>query len=249
MNTMVLYFSLILSFVITSYLIYKYAYPNDKLTCNHYILNSYLYILLSLIFMVLFVFFLSRNFPPGLSFIYNHSFMNFIIKIIALVAILMFTLKTDPRHFVLKHFYWLLLILGLSIIMLPIYEISSLRGIFISTIFTTFIMVALISAIAFFRPDLISLSWGPILFSLLLIAIVMRISMLFFIKYTPQISIWTRILSYAIVVLFTFILLYDTKKLQGNAKHCSIPDYVNESINIFLDVINIFANLARGRIR
>ena len=51
------------------------------------------------------------------------------------------------------------------------------------------------------------------------------------------------------VVLFTFILLYDTKKLQINAKNCKIPDYVNESINVFLDIINIFANLVTGRLR
>ena len=56
---------------------------------------------------------------------------------------------------------------------------------------------------------------------------------------------WSYILSYGFVILFSFLLLYDTKKLQVQAKKCVIPDYINESIGIFLDIINLFANMGR----
>ena len=57
------------------------------------------------------------------------------------------------------------------------------------------------------------------------------------------------ILSYVFIIIFSFLLLYDTKKLQVNAKKCIIPDYVNESISIFLDIINLFSNLGRVNAR
>lgn len=248
MNTTTI-LSLLLTFAITAYLIHKKAYSNNKLTCNHYILNSYLYILLTILLMVIFVILLSNHLPPSLYFIYGGGFGKFIIRIALLIGILLFTLKTDPRNFIQKHFGWLALVLGLSLNMLPIYLAAKNSGIFLSTLFSTFAMVALISGIAFYKPEWISLTWGPILLSLLIIAIVMRISMSFFMNPTASLNSWQRILSYGIVGLFTFILLYDTKKLQINAKNCKIPDYVNEAINVFLDIINIFANLVSGRLR
>ena len=54
-------------------------------------------------------------------------------------------------------------------------------------------------------------------------------------KYTAYISI----------LLFTLMLLYDTKKMQINAKNCvdGKADYINESLNLFLDIRNLFENL------
>tara|TARA_Y100001970_G_C14246215_1_gene868461 strand:- start:3183 stop:3932 length:750 start_codon:yes stop_codon:yes gene_type:complete len=248
MNTTTI-LSFLIASVITGYLIYKKAYPNNKLTCNHYILNSYLYILLSILLMVIFVILLSNHLSPSLYFIYGGGFGKFIIRIAVLIGILLFTLKTDPRNFIQKHFGWFALVFGLSLNMLPIYLAAKNSGIFLSTLFTTFTMVALISGMAFYKPEWISLGWGPILLSLLIIAIVMRIFMTFFMNPSTRLTSWQRMLSYGIVGLFTFILLYDTKKLQINAKNCKIPDYVNESINVFLDIINIFANLVTGRLR
>ena len=66
--------SFLIASVITGYLIYKKAYPNNKLTCNHYILNSYLYILLSILLMVIFVILLSNHLSPSLYFIYGGGF-------------------------------------------------------------------------------------------------------------------------------------------------------------------------------
>ena len=51
--------------------------------------------------------------------------------------------------------------------------------------------------------------------------------------------------AYILIVLFIFFLLYDTKKIQINAKNCitSKADYINESLGIVLDILNLFQNL------
>jgi FtsH-binding integral membrane protein len=48
-----------------------------------------------------------------------------------------------------------------------------------------------------------------------------------------------------ILILFTLYIGYDVQVLKENAKLCrSNPDYVNESINLYLDIINLFSGAA-----
>jgi len=108
---------------------------------------------------------------------------------------------------------------------------------------TTLIIVILITMFAFYKPELISLSWGPVLITLLLIGIIMSIFNMVLNKNKKSQQKFVYILSYGFVVIFCFLLLYDTKKLQVNSKKCVTPDYINESIGIFLDIINLFSNL------
>ena len=55
--------------------------------------------------------------------------------------------------------------------------------------------------------------------------------------------------AYILIVLFIFFLLYDTKKIQINAKNCVTEkaDYINESLGIILDVLNLFQNLVAAQ--
>ena len=52
--------------------------------------------------------------------------------------------------------------------------------------------------------------------------------------------------AYFFIALFTIYILYDTKKIQVNARLCkeSTVDYINESLGIVLDAINLFQNMA-----
>ena len=55
--------------------------------------------------------------------------------------------------------------------------------------------------------------------------------------------------AYILIVLFIFFLLYDTKKIQINAKKCITEkaDYINESLGVILDVLNLFQNLVAAQ--
>jgi FtsH-binding integral membrane protein len=56
-------------------------------------------------------------------------------------------------------------------------------------------------------------------------------------------SKWFRLISYFVVGLFMIFILYDTKRLQINAKQCVVADYISESLKLFLDIWNIFIRL------
>lgn len=52
-----------------------------------------------------------------------------------------------------------------------------------------------------------------------------------------------NVLSFVGVGLFALFTAYDTQKIRQNARLCrGQPDYINESVGIFLDFINLFAN-------
>ena len=52
-----------------------------------------------------------------------------------------------------------------------------------------------------------------------------------------------RGISYFVIFLFMGYILYDTKRLQINAKECVKADYIKESMKLFLDILNIFVRL------
>jgi FtsH-binding integral membrane protein len=52
-------------------------------------------------------------------------------------------------------------------------------------------------------------------------------------------------LSRALVLLFTLYIGFDIQTLKANAAACDdTPDYVNESISLYLDIINIFSGVS-----
>ena len=50
-------------------------------------------------------------------------------------------------------------------------------------------------------------------------------------------------MSYLSILLFSMYIMFDTKKIIVNAENCVNPDYINESINLVLDTMNIFTNM------
>ena len=237
-------FSLLLIIILITFCIYKKAYKNNKLTCNNYILNTYLYIILSIIIVSIIVLSIDKN-QNNLKNNLSKYQRFFWVLFIFTIGFLLSTMMIDPRNTILKHLSWIAFVSLIGITMYPIYLYTKLNNVFLKTLITTLIIVIILTAVAFYKPQLISLSWGPILITLLLIGIIMSMLNIFMNKNKQSQNKWSYILSYSFVILFSFLLLYDTKKLQVNAQKCIIPDYINESIGIFLDIINLFSNLGR----
>ena len=232
---------LLISFIIVSFFIYKKAYISDRLTCNNYILNTYLYIILSIIIVSIIVLSIDKNID-----IQNINFRShFWIIFIFTLGTLFLTMTINPQNTIWKHLAWLSFICLIGVTMYPIYMFTKMNNVFLRTLITTLVIVIGLTSVAFYKPEIISLSWGPILITLLAIGIIMKLLNIFMNKNPASQGRWSYILSYGFVVLFSFLLLYDTKKLQVNAKKCVVPDYINESIGIFLDIINLFSNLGR----
>ena len=57
---------------------------------------------------------------------------------------------------------------------------------------------------------------------------------------------YKKYFSYALIALFIFFILSDTKHIIKQSKNCQNPDYINNSLNIVLDSMNIFSNIYQG---
>lgn len=231
-------FASLLAFVCVIFAIANSAIKNRKFICNRYILNTYLYIILTfniIALQILFMKYYKIKFNPN---------------ILLLIAIFILTIGCiislhgiSPKQIVLKHGVWILFILLMGLMFYPMYLIySKQQGLIMTTILTTLVLFFGLSLVAFLKPELISLSWGPVLFVLLCSGIVMEL-VIRLLSSNDYITKRLKIMSYFFIGLFMVYILYDTKRLQINANKCIDADYISESLKLFLDIWNIFIRL------
>ena len=214
------------------------SFDNGKFTCNKYLLNTYLYIILAFNLMIIINLILEHfkvMFPLSLMVLLPLFFVN--------IGVIFMLHRIDPEKVLLKHLVWSVFVLIMSLIVYPLY-VSSDKKIIISSLFTTLFITVVLSIFAYAKPELISLKLGPILFFSLLIIIVMELLLMFLFRNklgkNPKIF---RAISYIVIFIFMGFILYDTKRLQINAKECVKADYIKESMKLFLDILNIFVRL------
>ena len=211
--------------------------------CENYILNSYLYLFLSIAIIFSTVFSMNNlNVNINNLFAGSSRFLLFILSIILMVSLIMLT----PKYFFTKHILWILWIILMGIFIYPLYKYK--RNLFYHCGIATLTIVTVLSLLAFSKPDLIKDSWGFNLFIILLGLVVARVveQLLGNWKIIDQ-NKYNKMFSYISIVLFSFFILYDTKMIIKNAGLCGTsldPDYINQSIDILLDSLNIFTNLA-----
>jgi FtsH-binding integral membrane protein len=232
-------FATILLFVSTLFAIVNSAIKNKKFICNRYILNTYLYIILTLNIIALQVLLMKYNkvnFNPNLLLVIGI----FILTIVCIITLH----RISPKQMILKHSVWILFILLMGLMFYPMYLIySNQQGLIMSTILTTLILFVGLSLLAYLNPNLISLSLGPVLFVLLSSGVIMELVMLFILPKNYVSKKGFKLMSYFFIGLFMMYVLYDTKRLQINAKNCIVADYISESLKLFLDIWNIFIRL------
>mgnify|MGYP001165397262 CR=1 FL=1 len=238
---------LLVLLIIVSLVIAKLSFHRGVPTCNNFIVNTYLYVFASLLLVASFVMLIDKNpeiNPFGLG---KLTMTMFLLLFVMIILVLMVTLNISPRNVFAKHLSWLLFVFLLSLVFYPTYYLSKEMNLFYSTLWTVMIMMILLTGFAFWKPELISLSIGPILLVSLLAAIVLHIIMI------ATGTSWQRgglakWLAWFLVVLFSVFILYDTKRIQVLAKNCrDVPDYINHSLSFLLDLINLFTNLFRAR--
>jgi FtsH-binding integral membrane protein len=88
------------------------------------------------------------------------------------------------------------------------------------------------------------LSWGTYLYACLGVLIISFLISSFLPSEEQKSAGYSVWLSRFMVVLFALFIGFDVEVLKENAKRCKNPDYVNESINLYLDMINLFNGLA-----
>ena len=267
-------FGLLFFVAVTIVAIVTFAYPNGRLTCGHYVLNAYLYIILSVLLASLVATQVgtvyenspSQEIPPAwkhhLTWLFHSLSGTFCLFVITIGALFV-TMRIDPQQTALKHVAWLVFVSSFGLMLHPIYAYTLHRNVFVRTALTTLTMVVGLTFIALWCPEWIALSWRSALLVMLFAGIVIRIVMLVFQPKRVQTIHsnnrhpvmaqrlwrewlrWDEVLSWGFVVLFSLLLIYDTKRLHMHARQCVVPDYINDSIGIFLDISNMFANMGR----
>ncbi len=132
--------------VIVVFLVYTRSFEDDVPSCDGYITNVYLYLLLGLLITAFSVLFIAKRRYPITS---TKSLLFFAIAIIALFALFMI----NPRNILLNHAVWLGFIISLSMGLYTIWRYSQYRGILTSSLIIVFVLVAGLTTIAYAKRD------------------------------------------------------------------------------------------------
>lgn len=220
------------------------SFENGKFTCNKYLLNTYLYIILTFNLLIIINLALEHN-----NVILPLSIPLLFILFLVNMGVIFALHSIDSEKVILKHFVWMLFVIIMSLLVYPLYVTSS-KKVIMSALFTTLFLTFALSALAYAKPEWISLSLGPILFFALLGIIIMEMLLIFLFRNNlEENSLLFRGISYVVIFIFMGFILYDTKRLQINAKECVKADYIKESLKLFLDILNIFVRLVGLRRR
>jgi FtsH-binding integral membrane protein len=238
-NSMISIFVALLVFVALLFSIALNSFDKGLFTCNRYIMNTYLYVILTFNIIALLWLILEHN---GVRI--NLTIWQYLALFLITLGFIWLVLTVNPKNVIPKHILWLIFVLGIGFLVYPLYNSFTDKNIVLSAALTTILLTLVLSAIAFIKPEWISLSMGPILFFLLLAIIIMEITMLIvYRKNYAKIRGAFRATSYFVIFLFIGFILYDTKMLQIRAKQCVNADYLNESLKLFLDIFNIFVRV------
>ena len=234
----------VLSLIVILLLVFKYSInkKTGTFTCQKYIMNTYLYVILSFILLSLLITLLNDN---NISITFTGmNYLALFLILIGLVISLNFIVPDTKLKMTMKHIVWLVILLLFALQLSLLVKYTS-QGILSNALLTTGLLVLVLTAIAFLKPEWISLKMGPILFFLLLAGIIFEASALLFFReqYLVKNKWLYKGVAYAFIALFMGFLLYDTKRLQVRASACKIADYIRESFSIFLDILNLFLRI------
>jgi FtsH-binding integral membrane protein len=255
-NALLKLFCTLIIIVVICILIGNYAFKNGSLTCDHYVLNTYLYIILAilLVFMVVLINDKYGIFNSFLLWMSQGSMIRIIIICIILLILLLglsyALLKVNPNNIVASNTIWTLLILILGILLIPTIWFGRLENVVgiagISTILIT-IGVGLLGY--YYGDEIVTFDWDKYLNYALMALIGIIFIGMFIIENPETMFNFIFIISILILIIFILLLLSNHKKLKENSEKCidgkTVPNYPVESFNIFIKMLNIFQELIR----
>ena len=210
-------------------LTYLSAYKDGKLTCDRYLINSSLYLITSI-----------SIFFTGLKTIHDQNIQlekkhkaGFGLLLLVLVFSLSFVKNNTIRHLM----WFLILVLFSLILNYEKYDKELIEDTFKKML----LIVLLCVLIAIQFPQYIKPKMGTILIFGLLFVLVFRIIDTFFFN-----KKYNTLISSIAVFIFSAFIIYDTDRIMKDAKECvksKNPDYLNNMINMFLNLMNLFNNL------
>lgn len=248
-------------------IIYLNAFENNKYTCKNILVNTYLYVLVSLILFHI-ITMLLVNYELHIKFFTLLSSFNTFLVFIGLLVILVgltFIFNMSHNNILVSHFILLLLISLFSLLISVTYARLKNYNLYNKVFYTTLLFISVLLIIFYFYQDTIKQyltdKYYFIVLILLFVVFLVEMIYLLFIGYSKNSTI---LISAIVLVIFGYFLLADTQKIlditEGNCKialkncnkslfnkECNIddyPSYPQKSFDIFHDIIVIFRRIA-----
>lgn len=227
-----------------------YAFKNGHLTCDHYVLNTYLYIVLAIALMFLVVLINDQtgifNSLLNALFISMSPFLGFLL-LIGISAGLIFALHSvSPQNIPLSNFIWLVLIVFTGIIIIPAVYFGRLTGVVGMAGLLTIAIVLVTGLLGYYLGDkIVTFDWDRYL-HIALIGVIIAYFGVFFVK---DVENYLYILAVISLIIFVLLLLSNHKKLKENAEKCidgkMVPNYPVESYGLVIKIVNVMVDLIR----
>lgn len=236
MEIKVLHYVFLIGITVLAIIHNSLSFSPIRFHCSNYVLNTYLYFILSWGIIMATNSSLEKN-NIELHYLFSGPFT--ILLMVSSMALLFGLIFVPPSLFFTKHLLFILEMVLLGIIIYPYYKNN--KKLFSHVALTTLIVLILLTFITYNFSSYITDSWGTYLFYGLLAIIIARLIEIFRSNY--QMKGNQRIISYISIILFSLYIMYDTKQILINSKNCVKPDYINESLSLILDSINLLQNI------
>jgi FtsH-binding integral membrane protein len=226
-----------------------YAFINGKLTCNHYTLNTYLYIVLAVAVMFLVV---VSNDQYGIfngilnALFLSNPFFGFIVLILIMFGLIYLLHSIDPTNIAASNLVWFVLIVITGMIMIPALFYGRLVGVLGMAGILTIAIVIVTGLLGYFLGDkIITFDWDYYL-GIALWGLIIAYFGAFFVR---DVEKYLYILAIVGLIIFVLLLLSNHKKLRENAEKCvdgkMVPNYPVESYGLVIKIVNVMMDLIR----
>ena len=250
-NLLLYIFSCLAVIVIISILIGNYAFKNGLLTCDHYVFNTYLYIILAFMLMMLVILLNDKTgfFNSILMWMGSGSFIRALLFLFIMIGILFglsYLLVTiDPKNILASHSVWLALVLIFGIILIPIVWLGRILGVVAQAVLITIGITIVIGLLGYYYGDkIVTFDWDRYLMYALFAVIIVAFFAPMFINSPEDMITYIYVMSSVILVIFILLLLSNHKKLKENADKCIdgqvTPNYPLESWQLVIKIYQIF---------
>jgi len=253
-NALLKLFCTLIVAVVTCILIGHYAFKNGMLTCDNYILNTYLYIILSILLMFMVVLINDKFglFNSLLAWMSQGPSYRIIVSFIFLLAVLFglsITLQiVKPTNIVGSNMIWFTLVVTLGIFLIPTLWFARLTDVVgLSSMLTILITIVVGFLGYYYGNEIVTFDWDKYLNIALLVLVLVIFIGMFMIRNPATMIMFYYIISIIGLIIFVLLLLSNHKQLKENADKCidgqAVPNYPVESFNIFIKMLNIFQDL------
>ena len=255
-NTLIKLFCSLAIVVLICILIGNYAFKSGHLTCDHYVFNTYLYIVLAIVLMFIVVLLNDQTgiFNSLLMLMFSGSMIqviiSFIILIIIMIALTYALYHVNPTNILASNTIWLSLIFIIGLTLIPTIMLGRLTDVVGLAGIATLVITIVVGLLGYYLgAKIVTFNWDTYLNVALGFLIAVIIFGPFFITTAEGMMSFIYIISIISLIIFVLLLLSNHKKLKENSDKCIdgkvVPNYPVESYGIVIKIVNIFSDLIR----